>query len=113
MLKLGIPLFDELLFFSSIVVVDVPPGPVNDLSASPPEGSDSILIITWLPPDEPNWPLEVLYYNVVVTNYSMAPVANMTVPVDQTSAVVMDLGQYNLQTRADQSITCSDRFSSM
>lgn len=71
----------------------VPPGPVLNLSAISPESSDSVLVVTWLPPSSDlSYILEILYYNVSVTNYSMTPVANMIVSTNQTSTVVDGLG---------------------
>ena len=76
-----------MLYSLSIVV---PPGPVMNLSAFAPEGSNSALIIRWLPPNSVPGGL-LLYYNVSVTNYSRTPVTNVNVS-DQTWTTVNGLG---------------------
>lgn len=76
---------------------DVPPGPVMNLTVFAPDGSDSILIVTWLPPSgELSDILEILYYNVSVTNYSMTPVTRVNVSMDQTSTIVTGLGKCDI-----------------
>ena len=65
-----------------------------NLSAFAPDGSNSTLIISWLPPNsELGGLLElILYYNVSITNYSRTPVTNVNVSIDQTRTIVNGLG---------------------
>ena len=66
---------------------------VVDLSAVASEGSDTMLEISWSPPD--SW---VSHYYVAVTNYSRAAVANATILGNMTTITVRGLGEQCMAT---------------
>ena len=70
------------------------PRPVVGLSAISPESSDTILIVSWSASANYSGPGVISQYYVTVTNYSLAPVTNVTVPGDITSTNVTGLGKY-------------------
>ena len=67
------------------------PGSVVGLSAVAPDGSLTMLTVTWSAPAQPSG--TVAQYFVVVTNYSLAFVTSKTVPGDTTSTSVTGLGK--------------------
>lgn len=73
---------------------DIPvgaPGSVVGLSAVAPDGSLTMLNVTWSAPAQPSG--TVAQYFVIVTNYSLAFVTSKTVPGDTTSTSVTGLGK--------------------
>ena len=62
-----------------------------DLLAMPLEGSNTILNVSWNPPPESNGVITLHY--VIVTNYSLDSVANLTLHGDTTSITVTGLGE--------------------
>ena len=71
-------------------MVDVP-GAVEELSAVAPFGSNTTLTISWSVPAESIGVIS--WYYVIVTNYSLVPVFNRTIPGDETSTNVTGLGR--------------------
>lgn len=67
------------------------PGSIIGLSAVPPDGSVTTLTVTWSAPAQPS--ATVSQYFVIVTNYSLALVANKTVSGVTTSTSVTGLGK--------------------
>lgn len=70
------------------------PGAVEGLSAVAPVGSDTMLTVSWSVPAESIGVISQYY--VTVTNYSLAPATNMTVPGDKTSTIVTGLRKTNM-----------------
>ena len=65
---------------------------MHGLSAIAPKDSDTALIVSWDGPPVVHSELLDIYY-VMVTNYSLALVANLTVSRDTTSTTVTGLGE--------------------
>ena len=79
-----------MIVTNDLCVIGVP-GSVVDLLAMPPDGSDTILNVSWKPPPESNGVITLHY--VIVTNYSLDSVATLTLHGDTTSTTVTGLGE--------------------
>lgn len=79
-----------MIVTDNLCVIGVP-GPVEDLHAIPPEGSDTTLNVSWKPSAESSGVIALHY--VIITNYSLASVVNLTLLGDTYSTTITGLGE--------------------
>ena len=82
--------YQGLIVTNDLYVIGVPRS-VVDLLALPLEDSDTILNVSWKLPPESNGVITLHY--VIITNYSLDSVANLTLRGDTTSITVTGLGE--------------------
>ena len=83
--------YNDCYFRQFLMHISIAPGPIVGLTAIAPEGSDTILTVSWSTPLQSS--SIISQYYVTVTNYSLAPVTNVTVPGERTSINVTGLGK--------------------